>query len=209
MRVFCFSTEFRFFFHSNLWSMRSMQIRGDIKMHYEGGGVNLAESIKSCKLTGTSNICSLFLEHGTPQQHICWERYASSVHFEWCNKLINIKISRLYSIMIIIQIKLFSSGKINVALSWHADLFAQPTAKGFVPWSDGGLAGLHPPRKFFRFFFPVVTLMPEFYNRHPVCSRLITTHIHYMFVQVENTQSPTQKEMPGTLYTFCINVKPK
>ena len=30
-----------------------------------GGGVNLAESIKTCKT------CSLFMEHGTPQQPIC------------------------------------------------------------------------------------------------------------------------------------------
>ena len=54
--------------------------------------------------------------------------------------------------MIIIQIKLFSSGKINVALSWPTDLFAQPTAKGFVPCSDGGLAILQIPGNFSDFF---------------------------------------------------------
>ena len=59
-----------FFFHPNLWSMRSMQIRWDLKMHWGGGGVNLAESIKSCWQTEW-NQQYLLSFHGTPQQQIC------------------------------------------------------------------------------------------------------------------------------------------
>ena len=38
--------------------------------------------------------------------------------------------------MIIIQIKLFFKWEVHVALSWHTDLFAQPTGTLISPWSE-------------------------------------------------------------------------